>query len=135
MLRRAFLALSLFTAVTAYAAETGLDRYVKKPDSTYTYKVVSKVPGEGYTFYAIDLTSQTWRTPAEVDRTVWKHWLTVVKPDKVESSTAFLFIGGGSVTAKAPTKANDTYVENALATHTVVAELSGVPNEPVQFAD
>ena len=32
----------------------------------------------------IDMTSQTWRTPAEVDRTVWKHWLTIVKPDKVD---------------------------------------------------
>src|SRR6185369_11760720 len=28
-----------------------------------------------------------------------------------------------------------TYVENALTTHSVVAELQDVPNEPVRFAD
>ncbi|MEO8370077.1 MAG: PhoPQ-activated pathogenicity-related family protein [Candidatus Solibacter sp.] len=128
-------ALPLLIVIHALAADTALDRYVKKPDATYKYEVVNTIPGTGYTTYIVDMTSQTWRTPAEVDRTVWKHWMTIVKPDKVESSTAFLFIGGGSVTAKAPTKPADTYVENALATHSVVAELSGVPNEPVQFAD
>jgi PhoPQ-activated pathogenicity-related protein len=133
MLRRAFLALSLFTAVTAYAAETGLDRYVKKPDSTYTYSVVSKVPGEGYTFYAVDLTSQTWRKPSEVDRTVWKHWLTIVKPDKVEHTTGYLFITGGKTTDAAPARANPAYVEMANLTHSVIAELQDIPNEPLTF--
>src|SRR3569832_2570938 len=131
MLRRAFLALSLFTAVTAYAAETGLDRYVKKPDPTYAYNVVNKVGGEGYTFYAIDLTSQTWRTPAEVARTVWKHWLTVIKPDKVERTTGYLFITGGKTTDAAPARANPAYVEMATLTHSVIAELQDIPNEPL----
>ena len=126
-------ALPLLIVIHAVAADTALDRYVNKPDATYKYEVVNTIPGAGYTTYVVDLTSQTWRTPADVDHNVWKHWLTIVKPDKVDSSTAFMFIGGGSVTAKAPTKASDTYVENALATHTVVAELSGIPNEPVQF--
>jgi len=120
---------------TAFAAETALDRYVKKPDPTYRYELVRTMPGEGYTTYTIDLTSQTWREPSEVDHSVWKHWLTIVKPDRVTSTTGYLFITGGSVIDKAPAQAGQNFVESALTTHTVVAELRGIPNEPVTFAD
>src|SRR5258707_9796820 len=99
--RAALLALA-FTACTAFAAETALDRYVKKPDPTYRYELVNTIPGAGYTTYVVDLTSQTWRTVAEVDRPVWKHWLTIVKPDTVTGTTGYLFITGGSVADKAP---------------------------------
>ena len=128
------IALTLLIAISAVAADTALDRYVKKPDATYKYEIVNTVKGEGYTTFIVDLTSQTWRTPEEVNRTVWKHWLTIVKPDRVATSTGFLFITGGSVGRKAPQSANVSYTENALVTHSVVAELQDVPNEPLRFA-
>ena len=128
-------ALPLLLAANAFAADTALDRYVKKADASYKYEVVSTTRGEGYTTYVIDLTSQTWRQPSEVDRTVWKHWLMVVKPQRVVGATGFLFITGGSTKDKAPARAGQSSVENALTTHSVVAELQDVPNEPVQFAD
>ena len=56
---------------------TALDRYVAAPDSSYRYQLVATLPGAGCTAYVIELTSQTWRTRSEVDRSVWKHWLTV----------------------------------------------------------
>jgi PhoPQ-activated pathogenicity-related protein len=138
MLRRK---LTLFAAITfiavlpALAGETALDRYIKAPDPTYKYDVVNTIKGDGYTLYVVDLTSQTWRKPSEVNRPVWKHWLTIVKPDKVEGTTGYLFITGGSIGAKAPEKANPMYVEMATTTHTVAAELQDVPNEPLTFAD
>jgi len=126
--------LQLLLVFQAFAADTALDRYVKKPDATYRYQLVSTTRGEGYTTYVIDLTSQTWRQPSEVDRTIWKHWLTLVRPDRVASTTGFLFITGGSIKDRAPARVNQSYVENALTTQSVVAELQDVPNEPVQFA-
>ncbi len=128
-------ALALLFAFSALAADTALDRYVRKPDPSYQFETVSTTRGEGYTTYVVDLTSQTWRTPAEVNRTVWKHWLTIVKPDRIVGTTGFLFITGGSVGGKAPQTANATYTENALVTHSVVAELQDVPNQPLRFAD
>src|SRR3989442_350592 len=123
-------ALALLAALPACAAETALDRYIKKPDSRYSYRVANTVRGDGYTAYVVDLTSQTWRKPSEVDRTVWKHWLTIVKPDHVAGATGY-FITGGSVNDKEPGGANQTYVDIALTTHTVTAELQDVPNEPL----
>lgn len=130
------LAGSLFTApLLAADRETALDRYVHKPDASYHYEVVSNVHADGYTTYVVDLTSQTWRTAAEVDRPVWRHWLTIVKPDSVTNSTGFLWIGGGSVKDKAPARASQTYIDQALLTHSVVAELQGIPNEPLTFKE
>jgi PhoPQ-activated pathogenicity-related protein len=137
MLRRRFVlfAFAGLFAIPAFSADTALDRYVKAPDPTYAYQVVNTVRGEGYTTYVVDLTSQTWRKPSEVDRTVWKHWLTIVKPDRVTTSTAYLFITGGSIDQKAPAAADPTYVELATTTHSVAAELRGIPNEPLTFKD
>lgn len=105
MLRRHFVpiaAWAVLASLPALAADTALDRYVRKPDPTYSYRLVNSVRGDGYTSYVIELTSQTWRQASEVDRPVWKHWLTIVKPDRVASTTGYLFISGGSVTAGAP---------------------------------
>ncbi len=134
--RRLICSLLLFTAALPLrAAETALDRYVRKPDPTYRFELVKTIPGKGYTIYVIDLTSQTWRTAADVSPTVWKHWLTIVKPDRVEGAIGYLFLTGGSITSAAPDKADASYIETALATHTVAAELHGIPNEPLRFTD
>ncbi len=129
-----YAALWLLMLVPAVAADTALDRYVRKPDPTYRYEIINTMRNDGYTTYVVDLTSQTWRTAVEVNRPVWKHWLTIVKPDHVASTTGFLFITGGSVGSKPPQAAGSSYTENALATNSVVAELQDVPNEPLRFA-
>src|SRR5438045_837499 len=93
----------LAVSIAASVQETALDRYIAKPDPSYAWKLVNTMAGEGYKGYVLELTSQTWRTAAEVDRPVWKHWLTVVKPDKMTTSKGLLFIGGGSNRDQMPT--------------------------------
>jgi PhoPQ-activated pathogenicity-related protein len=86
----------LLTPGVAMAQETALDRYIAKPDPSYSWRLANTISGHGYKGFVIDLTSQTWRSASEVDRPQWKHWLTIVKPDKVTSNKALLFIGGGA---------------------------------------
>ena len=91
-----FLAIGLATIDScASAAETALDRYVRQPDSTYAWKVIREAEADGAKQWVVDLKSQTWRTEKDVDRPVWQHWLIVVKPEKVTSNKALLFIVGG----------------------------------------
>ena len=122
-------------ANNARANETALDRYVAAPDPSYKYELVSSVPGSGYTTHVIELTSQTWRAPNEVDRTVWKHWLLVVKPDEVKHSKAFLYITGGNNNSAAPKSADENLVRVATMTKSIVAEVRMVPNQPLVFSD
>ena len=129
------LALLPLTAAVRAPKLTGLDKYVQAPDTNYHHELVKTIPGEGYTTYVLDMTSQSWRTPAEVNRTVWKHWLTIIRPNEVKGTTGFLFITGGSITEKAPEKPSAQNVDTAMSTHSVVAELRGIPNEPLVFSD
>jgi PhoPQ-activated pathogenicity-related protein len=117
------------------AQETALDRYVAARDSAYAWKLLNTIDGPGYRTVVLELTSQTWRSATDVDRPVWKHWLTIVKPAKAASGTAMLFIGGGSNNDPAPTVANPRSVSVALESNTVVADLGMVPNQPLTFTD
>lgn len=113
--------------------ETALDRYVKAPDPAFKFELVNTIPGKGYTAYVLDMTSQNWLTPAEVDRTEWRHWVVIVKPDEVKHTTGLLFIGGGNNNSKPPAQPDAFTSEMAVRTRSVVAELRMIPNQPLSF--
>ncbi len=118
--------------------QTALDRYVNTPDPAYQYTVEKTIPATaatGYTSSILNMTSQTWLTPAEVDRTEWKHWLTVIRPQTVKHPIALLFITGGANDGKPPEKVNPLLADIAVTTESVVAELRMVPNQPLTFTD
>lgn len=115
------------------ATETALDRYVAQPDPSFAWKKVAELRDASATAYTLDLVSQQWLTPNEVDRTEWRHWLTIVKPDNLAHSTALLFITGGSNRPGAAPKPSREFVEIAKATRSVVVELRMVPNQPLVF--
>jgi PhoPQ-activated pathogenicity-related protein len=122
------------TGRTRLSDATALDRYVAAPDSNYQWHLVDTIQGDGCNTYVIEMISQAWLTTNEVNRALWQHWLTVVKPEKVSGSTGLLFIGGGSNKKEPPRKADDNLVTIAKTTGTVVTELRNVPNEPLVFA-
>lgn len=115
--------------------QTALDRYVFAPDPNYDYKLVNTVKSQGATSYVLNMISQQWRTTAEVDRPIWQHWLTIIVPDKVETSTGLLLLSGGSNRGNPPKSTAMPFVTLAVNTHSVVAELRMVPNEPLTFKD
>jgi PhoPQ-activated pathogenicity-related protein len=112
-----------------------LDSYVAQPDSTFAWKVEKTFTGDGYHGAVLELTSQTWMTASESDRSVWKHWLTVTVPNTVTTSKAFLYIDGGSNMQAAPTGAATRFAAMAVDTGSVIATLSNVPNQPIRFPD
>jgi PhoPQ-activated pathogenicity-related protein len=120
---------------TARASETALDRYVAAPDGNYRYRVAGSLPASGATVTILDMTSQQWLSEREIDRPVWTHWLTVVRPDTVKSDVGFLYITGGENDGTVPTELDRWMIETAKDTGTVVAQLRMVPNQPLVFQD
>ncbi len=108
--------------------------YVAQPDPEFAWKVVRTVEENGLATTVIDLKSQTWRTAAEIDRPLWQHWLLVTRPENVTHSTALLIISGGSNDLDPPQHASARALEIARRSHSVVAELKCVPNEPLLVA-
>jgi PhoPQ-activated pathogenicity-related protein len=136
-LRSILLAVPLASPLSAFAQSTpltALDRYVAAPDTNYSYRLVNTVRSGGATVYALEMTSQRWLTTNEVDRPIWRHWLTIVKPDAAAGTNALLVISGGSVDKPAPAKADTTSLLIAAATKSVVVELRQIPNQPLRFA-
>jgi PhoPQ-activated pathogenicity-related protein len=123
-------------AVESTAPEmTDLDRYVLAEDPSYAYERVRTLEGDGWAAYVLKMTSQTWRSPDEVDHNVWWHWLTIIVPDTVTSEVGMLYLTGGRNTEEPPEEPNPERLRYALATRTVVADLRQVPNQPLTFAD
>src|SRR5262245_16193436 len=133
------LILSTFAALAQAPApasvKTALDKYVEAPDPSYKYELVGKTQGAGYTTYILKMTSQTWRSTAEVDRNVWWHWMIMVKPDEVKSSKSLLYITGGNNNSAAPKDADQSLIQIAMATKSVATGLHMVPNQPLTFSD
>jgi len=126
----------VFAFCSALAAQefTALDRYVQAPDASFRYELVSTIPGEGITTFVLDMVSQNWLTKAEVDRTEWRHWLSVIKPEKVATPVGLLLISGGSNGGKPPAGPSLILAAIARQTGAVTAELRMVPNQPLTFA-
>jgi PhoPQ-activated pathogenicity-related protein len=127
--------LAALILASAACAQTALDRYVAQRDPVYAWRLERTIPGESYTTHVLELTSQTWRTQQEVDRPVWKHWLTIVRPDRIATSRALLFIGGGRNGTPPPAAPSERAARLAVEAQSVVAELGMVPNQPLRFAD
>jgi PhoPQ-activated pathogenicity-related protein len=118
-----------------------LSKYVYTPDPAYSstirITVPKSVPGLGsYTYYAIDMTSQTWRSADEVNLPAWRHWLTMYVPSGQISGTGLLLIDGGSnQNFTTPPEGIDLLGTAALLLGSVFINLKVVPNEPLVFAD
>jgi PhoPQ-activated pathogenicity-related protein len=119
---------------TRSSPKTALDDYVAKADSTYSWRLVTTIQGDGYTIFLVDLKSQSWRSHPEVNRPVWKHQLFLVKPDVIEHETAFLNISDYDAGSTRNERSfYDVAITFALATNSVVAVLDNVPNQALIF--
>jgi len=125
----------MFSANPALDDDTALDRYVAAPDSSYRYNPTATIPGDGYTAHILEMASQHWRNETEVDRPLWKHWLTIIEPEQVAADAALLIIAGGSNEKGPPSRVNPLLSMAAVATSSVIAELRMVPNQPLTFPD
>ena len=118
--------------------ETALDRYVARADPSYTYTLYHIDRTLTYTSYFLALTSQQWREPDEVDRTLWQHELQITVPAVRHSSapeTALLIINGGRNGLPLNTETGELLSTLAIVSGSVVAMVNQIPNQPLTFAD
>ena len=121
--------------LTLPSGATPLDDYVSAPDANYTYSLDSSFVDSGCTVNVYAMTSQSWRSPAEVDRTLWDHWLVVYIPPAVTQTESLMWIGGGRNDNPAPSSPDAMLLQAALLTNSIVAEIRMIPNQRIKFAD
>jgi PhoPQ-activated pathogenicity-related protein len=102
--------------------DTDLDKYVKKGDNSFAWKLLRTRDAAGAKIYDIKLTSQTWHD------IVWKHDLQVFVPAGAKpGSTLFLWNQGGKPGLQSTILALDL----ARKMQAPVCFLFGIPNQPL----
>lgn len=112
-----------------------LEQYVAQRSKDLSWDVIDTVREDGYTLYVLRYESQRWLSENEVKDPVWWHWLRVVVPDSIKGDKGMLFIGGGNRQRATPESAGEPFVQIARHTHSIVADLHNVPNQPLEFVD
>ena len=110
-----------------------MEEYVYKTDPAFRYNIEETYNGEGWTEYRVKMVSGTWLTEQEVNHTEWWHWVTIVVPDEVAETEALVVIGGGSTRDQKPQSANELLVQAAVVTKSIIAEISNIPFQPLNY--
>lgn len=112
---------------------TALREYVRAPDSAFGFSQIATVPQGDLTLYVLTMTSQEWRSSAEVDRTLWQHWVVMIVPQTIRGRTAGLVIGGGANSSSPDLSSTEVAIaaQLARASGSVVAVLGQSPNQPI----
>lgn len=119
--------------IPSLALATALDDYVARPDSAYRWELARTINSDQATGYIIDMVSQKWRTPDEVNRTDWQHYLHIIVPKNLRHNKALLIIDGGSNGRQGPQEIDSVTASIAHQTGSVVARIRMIPNEPLRF--
>ena len=132
----ACLLLLLFTGPLHAQQPDPLKAYVYEDDPAYAYRVIGQLPGEGYDVHFLNMDSQNWRTEEDVAPTLWNHWVVLIVPHQLTSTTANLTIVGGSFSTTPP-DAEDLalFAPLATATGSIQVVLGQVPGQPLQFTE
>ncbi|KAG6543288.1 hypothetical protein Mapa_015202 [Marchantia paleacea] len=134
----------LIAYARAYSGARGtpLDDYVHRADPQYRWhdtgkRLTGALPWEKWEGIVLNMTSQAWLSPADVDCNLWTHDLVIVKPcNYVHKKTALLVIGDGSNKGFGPSSSDELLVlaaTVAVKTGSLAVVLYQVPNQPCTF--
>jgi PhoPQ-activated pathogenicity-related protein len=116
---------------------TALEKYVRAPDDHYSFKVTDVENELMLTRYTILMQSQKWDPGGKVlNHKIWEHGIALLVPSSIATDTSLLLIAGGSNDDEL---IGEDEVERAAIvarlTHSVVAVVFEVPNQPIRFSD
>ena len=120
------------------SAETGateMSHYIKMKDDAYQWKLVDTQSTEKGNAYFIHFASQTWLTPKDIDRTLWRHWMVVYVPKRLKYQTALLYISGKNNTDDYRSFYAPRWFDFAEESEAVIAEVFNIPNQPFLFKE
>ena len=100
--------------------------------SDFNYIIKDTIKSKGASVYRIKMNSGSWLTKELVNEPIWWHWIDIVIPDTLDTSTSLLFIGGGSKFD------NDLFldslsIQKAIETKSIISHISNIPFQPLKF--
>ncbi|WP_455197036.1 PhoPQ-activated protein PqaA family protein [Kaarinaea lacus] len=134
-----FLTALTLSPVWASSPETALDDYVNADGSASIIFAEQPIIEEEFTLYLFGIKSQNWRDPNdnEVYPNEWVHYLAMIVPVDMTTSTGMLIIAGGSNDGIPDLDADEVAIASQIAvtSGSVVSVIGQIPNQPLFFAD
>lgn len=120
-----------------------LDRYVREPDFTELTPAIQKLgtqTGPGYRAYLLQLAAHQWLPAEVVGDPTWVHYVVLIVPDNLRSTTALLYLSEESLAITFPGglpayTVDENLVEFASESGSMVAAVYDILKRNVQFAD
>ena len=128
------LSLILFSCSSESKELTPLEKYVKTPTEDFSYEIKDTLSGDKWKAYHVKMYSGKWLDESQVDQPLWWHWVDIIIPESVDHETAMLFVGGGT-NKDEKFLLDSTAVGFALKTNSVIAHVSNVPFQPINYLD
>nr|CAG4718408.1 unnamed protein product [Naegleria fowleri] len=119
-------------------AATPLDTYMALPDPYYSYTLASHIDNAAADVYILNMTSLGYLTPAQSNRPIWTHTLTLVVPKNLNTQirrASLLVNGGDNLQPNIPSADLNDLILISSVTRTIMADLMQVPNQPIVFAN
>lgn len=112
---------------------TPLDQYIAREDASFQWQIAKTTKMGAIDLQTVNMTSQTWQPPGEVNQPRWRHWLVISKPKTLASDTALLFISSGKTDETIPDAPRKNLEQIARRTGAITAELRAIPNQHLIF--
>lgn len=114
-------------------AANALARYAGKLDQNYSWYQYDSDLHFGWTGYTLRMTSQQWRNPGEVDRTIWEHDVGIIEP-WFKNNKVLLLVNGGK-NGETPQEVRPAIAAASVVTGITYAQVDQIPNQPLTFSD
>jgi len=130
-----FLLSSIIFSCSSESKElTPLEKYVKTRTEDFSYEIKDTLSGDKWKAYHVKMYSGKWLDESQVDQPLWWHWVDIIVPEELDHETAMLFVGGGT-NKDEKFLLDSTAVGFALKTNSVIAQVSNIPFQPINYLD
>ena len=114
--------------------ENPLKEYVYETQDEYSYEVVDSIIEDNWTGYHIKMISGKWLNEKLVDEVEWWHYVDIIIPKDVEFDKSLIFIDGGTKYEEF-FRLDSTSISYAIESKSVIANVSNIPFQPIDFLD
>jgi len=114
--------------------ENPLKDYVYETQDEYSYKVVDSIIEDNWTGYHVRMVSGKWLNEKLVDEVEWWHYVDIIIPKEVEFDKSLMFIDGGTKDEEF-FRLDSTSISYAIESKSVIANISNIPFQPINFLD
>ena len=114
--------------------EDPLKEYVYGTQDEYSYEVVDSIIEDKWTGYHIKMISGKWLNEKVVDEVEWWHYVDIIIPNEVEFDQSLMFIDGGTKYEEF-FRLDSTSISYAIESKSVIANVSNIPFQPINFLD